>query len=357
MPGQLWQKLKAPYEAEGKFVLPLNIEFDDYEPDNALGSHSGEHSLGALYADIPCLPPTIQSSLDNMFLLSLFESKYRKRYGNAITFAPAIEELTFLQERGIVILNNDKLITVYFCLTLVIADNLGHSNIEGFVEGFTGNYYCRICKLHRKEMYHYCKPVPINRMRTVGNYADDVAVDNVSETGIWEECEWNKVPSYHCIENPSCDTMHDVSGGALKCDIFNILYYLIEIRGYFSLETLCERIDGFDYGVGEACNKPPTSHITLERLRNCSLNLSASEMLCLARYLGQMVGDLVPAGNRVWKLYQIVREIVEILTCPFVEEGIDVYLSVLVQEHHEHEYFGALKPKHHFLLHYAYLMI
>ena len=71
--GDLWKQISASYRNEGKFVLPLNAEFDDYEPDNALGSHQGEHSLGGLYARLMCLPPQFQSSLDNMFLLSIFE--------------------------------------------------------------------------------------------------------------------------------------------------------------------------------------------------------------------------------------------------------------------------------------------
>ena len=130
-------------------MLPLNIEFDDYEPDNGMGSHQGEHSLGGLYAKLMCLPPQFQSSLDNMFLLSIFESKHRKTFQNAAAFAPAIEELTFLEEEGISINTDDGPMQVYFCFSMIIADNKGNNSIQGFVECFTANYFCRICKMHR----------------------------------------------------------------------------------------------------------------------------------------------------------------------------------------------------------------
>ncbi len=90
--GDLWKSIVD----DSKICLPLNLEFDDYEPDNALGSHRTEHSLGGLYASIPCLPEGMQSLLENIFLFCLFESKYRKEFGNEITFHLVIEELKYL---------------------------------------------------------------------------------------------------------------------------------------------------------------------------------------------------------------------------------------------------------------------
>lgn len=284
--------------------------------------------------------------------------KYRKLFRNEVAFAPAIEELTFLEEEGISIITDDGPQQIYFCFSMIIADNKGYNSMQGFIEGFTGNYFCRICKLHRTEMHHHCLPVANDRLRTVDNYADDVALQDPTESGVSENCVWNDVPSYHCVQNANCDVMHDIFEGVLKYDLCKILYYLVHIRGYFSLETLLERIDGFDYGPNEVCNKPPTVHITLERLKNCNVNLSASEMLCLGKYLGEMVGDLVPEGNGVWRLFLILREILEIVTCPVFENGVDLYLETLVQEHHELYlyYFGNLKPKHHFMVHYGALL-
>ncbi|KAJ1530228.1 hypothetical protein ONE63_005155 [Megalurothrips usitatus] len=346
--GDLWKELRSSFDNEGKFVLPLHLEFDDYT----------EHSLGALYATIPCLPPQIQSSLDNIFLFTSFESKFRKLFGNRMAFLCSIKEVEFLEKDGISVNYGDEQIQVYFCCALIIADNLGFNSILGFVEGFRGNFYCRICKLHRTVMEHHCRPVPIPRMRTEVNYAEDLEVGDCSLTGINEQCVWNEMPSFYCVKIVHCDAMHDICEGMLKYDLCQVLFNLVSVRGYFSIELLIDRLQGFDYGPNEVGNKPPTCKLSLNCLEKCSWNLSSSEMLCLSRYLGEIVGDLVPDTNRVWKLYVLVREIVEILSAPYFKKGLDVYLQTLIEEHREMYIvlFGSLKPKHHLILRYPEIL-
>jgi len=57
-----------------KIVLPIFLFFYDFEITNPLGSHSGSQKLGALYISLPCLPPELSSSLNNIFLAGLFKS-------------------------------------------------------------------------------------------------------------------------------------------------------------------------------------------------------------------------------------------------------------------------------------------
>ncbi|KAE8741797.1 hypothetical protein FOCC_FOCC012658 [Frankliniella occidentalis] len=353
--GGRWKEIKLRFR--DKFFLPLNLAFDDVEPDNALGSPCNEHKLGNLYAEIPCLPPEIKSALDNILLVSTFESKHRKAFGNSVVFDSVIQELKFLEEEGIAIEIDGEVRQVYFCLLLIIGDNLGLNGILGFVEGFRGNHFCRICKLHRDATEHTCIPAPTD-LRTVQNYRADVATNDSYFTGVKEECLWNSLASYHCIEAGVCDVMHDINEGLLKYSIANVLFYLVNVRDYLSIETLNDRIDGFNYGPSEKGNKPPTPRITIESLRNCSVNLSATEMLCLGRYLGEMIGDLIPKNNAIWKFYILVREILEIIFSPFYVPGVPDYLQILIAEHHELyiRYFGSLKPKHHLMIHYPMLM-
>ncbi|KAJ1523132.1 hypothetical protein ONE63_001025 [Megalurothrips usitatus] len=117
-------------------------------------------------------------------------------------------------------------------------------------------------------------------------------------------------------------------------------------------------LDAFEYGPSDICNRIPVLHCKVSALQDCSRNLSASEYLCLARYLCLMVGDLIPEGNQVWKLHLILREIVEILTSPVIDCNIKLYIQTLVEEHHKLyiNCFGHLKPKHHFLIHHPALL-
>lgn len=85
---QLWQrKLK---ENPQKILFPLFLYFDDFEINNALGSHAGNNKLGAVYASLPCLPSEYSSSLENIFLVSLFKSVDRQEFGNHAIFSEII---------------------------------------------------------------------------------------------------------------------------------------------------------------------------------------------------------------------------------------------------------------------------
>ncbi|KAJ1521727.1 hypothetical protein ONE63_003368 [Megalurothrips usitatus] len=248
----------------------------------------------------------------------------------------------------------------YFCffrLYVVHGDNAGYHAIQGFFECFTASYYCRFCEMFKEVCKRRRVSVPYNLLRTVDNYRYDVNTNNVTLTGVKELCVWNEIPSYHCIVNFSCDIMHDLFEGVLKYDVCKILFSSINDMGYFSVETPCERVNGFNYGPLEQGNKPPTRRFSFDRFLNCSLNLSASKMICLTRYLGEMVGDLIPEGNSAWKLYLLLHDILDIIMCPVVEPGIDIHLSTLISEHHRYvNLFGDLKPKHHFMLHYPHML-
>jgi len=131
--------------------LPLNLYFDDVEPDNQTGSHSGDHSLGALYYHIPCIPQYLLSLLENIFVASVFLSDRRKDHNREV-FAPIIDELIDLETNDIVIQTESDEYTVYFALCQILGDNLGQHAVTGFVESFNADYYCRFCKEHKNIM-------------------------------------------------------------------------------------------------------------------------------------------------------------------------------------------------------------
>lgn len=102
-------------------VLPIFLFFDDYEVGNPLGSHSGDHILGAVYISIPCLPPHLQSTLKCIFLALLFHSTDRQKFGNNVIFKPLIDELNFLREQGIDInINHNYNRNIKFELGLIL---------------------------------------------------------------------------------------------------------------------------------------------------------------------------------------------------------------------------------------------
>ena len=101
-------------------------------------------------------------------------------------------------------------------------------------------------------------------------------------------------------------------------------------------------------------NKPPP--ITLNQMKEkLNIKYSAAEMLFLTRYLGAIIGHKIPANNEHWRLYIMLRKIVDILMSPRITTVYIEEIRTLVTELNSLylKFYGKLKPKFHFLTHYA----
>lgn len=352
--GSTWQKMKLNFK--GKTVLPIFLYYDDVEMGNPLGSHSGIHKMGCVYYTIAALPPEYLSSLENIFTVYLFHSDDRgKEFTNIQIFSSLIKELNDLQKNGITINIDSTDITVYFALGLVLGDNLGLNSILGFVSSFSANYYCRICRSYKEDTQKMCCESELS-IRNVQNYESDLAVDNVSLTGINEPCIFHQIPNFHVTDNIVCDFMHDIPEGVARYDMALIISGLIE-QNYFSLIELNNRILMFNYGVTEKKNSPPC--IRDSDIKKGCIIMSASEMLCFVRYFSLIVGELVPYDSIYWKLYLILHKIVDLCCAIKIQRDSDILLDSLVSEHNRLFLVlskSNLKPKYHILTHYGRIL-
>ncbi|KAK3929470.1 Major inner capsid protein VP3 [Frankliniella fusca] len=349
----LWEKIEREC-FPNRLVIPLVFYFDDAEPNNQTGSHSGDNSLGLIYYFVPCLPQHLLSQLEYIFVASVFLTDHQKRR-NEETFRILVNDLKMLETTCIEIQINDVIHTVFFAVALIIGDNKGVNGITGFVECFRANHFCRLCKVHRDVTETQTRE-NIHMLRDPLNYDADVTLDDVPSTGIKRKCIWNELLSYHCTVNRALDLMHDFFEGICHYDLSLILLCLID-RQYFTLETLNDRVKFFDFGI-ESGNR--VTLITMEHLRKDKFKMSASEMFCFARNLGLMIGDLVPEGNEYWSLYIKLVEILDIVTAPFFERDSAVYLTTLIAEHHQiylNVFNQRLKPKFHLALHIPRIML
>eukprot|EP00102_Acyrthosiphon_pisum_P012464 XP_008181629.1 PREDICTED: uncharacterized protein LOC103308990 [Acyrthosiphon pisum] len=193
----------------------------------------------------------------------------------------------------------------------------GVHSITGFVESFSSNYPCRICKM-RKEDIQNQSSVDNNLIRTVEQYNLDVNEGDVSSSGIKEACIWHKVLGFNVLEQVGMDIMHDILEGVGKYDLAFLISYYIEDLKIFTLQVLNERIVCFDYGPDKG-SKPCVLHI--EHLRKKNIRLSASEMMSLIRYFGLLIGYLVPLNDPIWCLYILLRQILDIVTSTSLQVG------------------------------------
>lgn len=352
----LWKKKYCKIFCKS-IVLPLYIFADELECGNGLGSRAGINKLLAVYASIACLPPEIASQLASIILTLLIHSKDKKDADDKDVFKALIGELKFLRDYGIVIKVNKKFYRVKFQLVLVLGDNLGLNGLFGFVESFHKSFWCRICKAP-SELMETLTEENESLLRNPQNYKNDVETKNSKLTGVKRDCIFHQVSDFHLTLNLTIDMMHDVLEGVCMYVMAKIIYYFIEIKKYFTLEQLNTWIEEFDYGMTEIDNKPPSTIFYNSSDGEYHLKYSASEMLCLVRYFGLIVGDAVPCNDNRWKLYIYLRELIGIITSPRLTKSMILNVKKLVKNINllYIEFFEYLKPKFHNLVHYARIL-
>lgn len=355
----LWKKTVAEYGS--KIVFPVFIYFDEYESNNVLGSHSGDGGkLGALYIQIPCLPPEFLSKLENIFLFQLINALHRKIFGNLRTFQRVIDELNFLSKNGISIKTNEGTYQIYFVLGLVLGDNLGLNSLLGFVESFQAHYWCRCCLINKNDAYTITAELP-ELIRTPQSYEQIISNfqsdSNINKYGIKEKCVWNLVHQFDVAKNFSVDAMHDLLEGICKYELADILYNFIFKEKIISADTINDRINSFGFGRNERRNKPP--ELSPDHIKQLNLKLSASEVHCLMRHFGLFIGDLISEDNKIWEVYTTLSEILNIVLAKVYTIGCPDLLENLISENlelYQTVFKKSLKPKHHLLIHYPKIM-
>jgi len=143
--------------------------------------------------------------------------------------------------------------------------------------------------------------------------------------------------------------MQDLFEGMCNYSLTSLLHNLIFYLKLFSLRTLNERIKCFGYNDTEISNKPPP--ITSEKEFECQ---QAEYVLCFSRYLGIMIGDLIPVNLPIWQVWCTLREIIDTVTALNIHFSEHIRSKVAIEEHNDLyvQFFGRLKPKHHHLHHY-----
>jgi len=240
---------------------------------------------------------------------------------------------------------------MYIVVGLILGDNLGLNSILGFIKSFRAKRFCRACRRNNIEMKRDICEHP-NLLRNRASYENDIKAQDVLETGIKSDCLFNELKTFHVTENFYFDLMHDVLEGVCVYSVCQTLTALIKGK-ILSLDIINYRKKCFSFG--ELDIKNASRPLVLSKLQKNELRMTASEKLCLARYLPFMIASYVPKNNKNWILFTEMLEIIDML---FQNEFNDADLQVLdrkIQAHHKlyvSLYGPTLKPKHHFLVHY-----
>jgi hypothetical protein len=332
--------------------LPFGIFFDDFEPNNCLGSHKGTDKVGGTYGQFFCLPPEISSKQKFIILVSLHFYKHRKFYGLSRIYDPVTDMLNKLATTGIHLKNpilgktNVKILTVF-----TLGDNLGLNEGCGMVESFNANYYCRLCRMN-KENCQSCLREDPNILRNLQNREID---EKQQSGGVKNICVFDRLKYYSSVENCMVDPMHDILHGICSYDFIVILFDCLS-NNDFSISDLNACIQSCQLPPHMAKNRPPP--INSNFMKNKKISMSASEWSVFTHWFGIFMGTKIPNDSNRWQLYIKLREIINLVfedslienlksDCNILEESIcnhhKLYLNVSQE---------ALKPKFHFLLHY-----
>jgi len=152
--------------------------------------------------------------------------------------------------------------------------------------------------------------------------------------------------------------MHDLLERVCEYDIGLMLNQIIFSLKYFTLNTLNDRIESFNYGSIDIRSRPPL--ISVDSLKPTgTLKMSASKISYFMGYLSPIVGGLVPEDSKCWQVYTILRQIVDIVFSKTIKFKDINFLKVLISEHHElfMQVFNThLKLKHHHIIHYPMII-
>lgn len=353
--GQFWKERTAN---DPRKLIPFLIYSDDYEAGNPLSSHSGIHKICGTYASFPTLPPERRSKLENIFMVLLFHSADKKRFGNQAVFHVLIDEINRIHKEGIQVNTKTFKGKVFPVFVLFVGDLLEIHSVCGFSESFICTYPCHLCRMKREDLIYACVE-DVTIMRNEQNYTEDVETNQLKETGIKEKCVFNQISGFHATKSLTLDPMHDLAKGVIVYDLVLILKHFITSKIThnnitITLEFLNDRINNHDFGPIDSSSRP--LGITYDELfKRGTLRMTASETLTFTTHLGLIIGDAVPPDDPHWELYLYLRQILDIVYAPSIcKENLEK-LSSLV-EYHNSIYLALsgtnLKNKFHNLVHY-----
>lgn len=338
--------------SDDTLYLPLQVYFDDFEPNNALGGHAIIHKLGGIYVKLLCLPPYLASKLWVILVAAIFHAEDRKEFTNKRVLKHLIKMLLELENFGITLetpIGSIKKIKIITCL--VVGDNLGLQEILDLQIGFNKLYCCRLCtvvKGRRRNM----TAEDITLLRRIEDYNRHYQAQLF---GVKNACVFNKLPSFHIYRNIYADVMHDLLEGVCHYVFSHVFHTFIhdKERFNFKITDLNYRILIHNFG---SHNKPmliSDKYMEKRVFVHRKLPYTASEMLTFTRHILLLLQGLIPDCVEL-ELIRKLRNLVSLFFQHRIQYTAINFMKDQIEDFLEsyRNLYGNLKPKFHYLLHY-----
>lgn len=339
--------------------ISLRLYVDDFETCNPLGTSRKKHKLCGVYWILGNLPPGSHSSLSSIYLAVLCKSGDVKTYGYEKVLEPLLQDLKTLEDHGLYVPLLGK--SLKGTVLSIVADNLGAHGVAGFLESFSGDFFCRFCTGKSCDIRSHCVASGAFDLRTREDHADHVksaCENNTHCFGVKRECVFTKTLShFHVVSGFPPDIAHDIFEGIVPVELAYCLGSMISKR-LFTLDDLNKAILAFPYKWSDKTNKP---HIVPQSLLvRKTIGGNAHENWSLLRLLPFVIGPLVPDNEPAWLVLMDLKDIVELVVAPVHTDESISYLESKIVEHRQRyqELFPDVRllPKHHYLEHYPQMI-
>lgn len=339
---------------ENKNGLKLILYQDSFEICNPLGSSKKKHKILGIYMTVANLNPWQRSKVDQIQLVALCYERDIKHFGFTKIFKVIVEDIKYLEIKGLDV--NDT-INLKGSLLAVVGDNLGSHQIGGFLESFNvSTHFCRFCF---KNDGNFINTNKID-YRTAESYAEDV--DFALSTGeVYRGIKNNSVLNslnYFHVCNPGLSPCiaHDLFEGVVQYDLILVLNKLVSDK-IISYQYVNENIKNIKFSQGY--NKIGLPEIK----KHDKLGGTATQNMYLLNIIPFALLSKIPdlSDNEYWKMILTLRKICNITLALQVSLDQVAILKYLIEEYLEYRarLFEniPLKPKHHYMSHYAFLTL
>ena len=335
--------------------LQLILYQDAFSIVNPLGSAKRAYKILAFYFTLGNFPQQLRMKIDNLQLVLLCNENHCRDFSHDKLFDALMQDLKHLEDNGVTI--NNKKWNVR--LLAVLGDNLGSHWLGGFTTNFSSNPFpCRYCLVHRNpqvsDSIAYTAEV-----RTVFGYDTDAVVASTGTVshGVVKQSFLNGLNHFHvCMPGlPPC-LGHDLFEGIVQYDLALLLRRLSHSNSEHrvTLDSLNRAIKMFKFAGGDAHDKPGIIS------EGKTIGGHAMQNWCLLRLIPLLLFNIVDTCSSAWQMLLLLREIVELVCAPKISMPQILYLNRLVTMYVEDrlQLFpeSVLRPKHHYLLHYGWLI-
>uniref|UniRef100_H2XV64 C2H2-type domain-containing protein n=1 Tax=Ciona intestinalis TaxID=7719 RepID=H2XV64_CIOIN len=343
-----------------KNMLRLHFYCDELEVCKPLGrSSKRKNKLTGFYFVVGNIGTRHFSALRNIFLALLIPSRLIKKYGYIKLLEPLVHDIKKLETSGVQVGKTNN----FICGTIATlsADNLGAHDIGGFRKCFSSGRICRFCMCSYSDIFVKSSDTEFKE-RTSEEHAIYVSSLEIDENlaaayGVISKCALLDIEGFCPTISLPPDIMHDCLEGVIPY-FLQFLFRSFNLSGTLLINAVNAKFKCFKFGRRDFCNKPRCLPNDVVQ-KNGKISLSASEAWCVFRLLPFIVGNCIPVTNENWKLYLLLADIMDVIFAPVVTDilleqldyNISVFYSQMLCVAKE-----FVKPKFHFMLHYARLI-